>query len=133
MSDYTVAAGHPASLSYQAEAAADITAGMLLMVDGTGAVLPAGAATSPYVGVAGNNATTSPDPIFGGQVTVLCGTGVIHETPVPAPVTIGEFVVCGANGIVVGAATPAAGTVGVVVGAVVDAAGDNWCRWLAYR
>jgi hypothetical protein len=138
--DYTPAAGHPASLSFTAAAAPVgptglvVTSGQLLMVDANGHVLPATAAASQYVGVAGN------DAFPGGQVTVLTGAGVIHETAVSgADIAAAAFVNIGGSGQVVTAAA-GANNVGVCVrgGSAGDPVGPPIvapvaCRWLSYK
>jgi hypothetical protein len=143
--DYAVAAGHTSALSFIAGTPAAlqpdglaVVHGMVLMVDATGAVVPAAAVGAAYVGVAGN------DAYVGGPVTVLVGSGVIHETAVSAAVAAGAFVAASpaANaGAVVGAALAAGtNTLGVCVraGALADNAATPPtpavpCRWLAYK
>ena len=137
MGDYTVAAGSPRSLSYQA--GAGITGGQLVALDpATGAVVPAAGAAG-YVGVAGNDAgpgdpaATPPVAFMGLDVTVLCGSGVIHETEASGAVTVGGYVTPGAGGTVT-SGTQANG-IGVALTAP-DAAATppvTMVRWQAYR
>jgi hypothetical protein len=134
-SDYTVAAGNPRSMSYIADptAPADpvtglaVHAGQLVQVTAAHAVSPTTGPAVPYVGVAGNGAFP------GGQVTVLCGGGVEHLTACAAAIPAGQFVLPGVAGVVTGAPGSAVNDVGVAVGGAVDAAGNNYCRWYAYR
>jgi uncharacterized protein DUF2190 len=117
--DYTPAGGHPAALSFTASAA--ITAGQLVMLTGADAVGPANAAGATYIGVAGADAAV------GEGVTVLCGSGVLHETTAPAAIAAGVPVGTAANGAL---AAPGGANVGMSVRA---AAAGQACRWLAYR
>ena len=128
MSDYTVAKGQPTSLTFTAGAAiaADpfgraVIAGQLVMLTGSDQVSPTNAAGATYVGVAGNDAPP------GGLVTVLCGSGVLHESTVAAAVAAGVPVGTAADGAL---AAPGGAPVGLSVRA---AAAGGLCRWLAYR
>jgi hypothetical protein len=128
--DYTPAAGHPAALTFPA--GAPIAGGQLLMVNAAGEAVPttvAGAAE--YIGVAGGDGTLLVPGALGGDVTVLCGSGVIHETPSVAPIAAMSPVSAGAAGGIVGTANA---TIGVCVRASDPAADPPVpCRWLAFR
>jgi predicted RecA/RadA family phage recombinase len=121
--DYTPAGGHPAALSFTAAVA--ISGGQLVALTGPDEVSPGTVATAAaYVGVAGSDAAV------GERVTILCGSGVIHETAkTAAAIAPGAEVTPGAGGVVLAGAAPAVGM------AIRDAAAGvaNQVRWLAYR
>jgi Uncharacterized conserved protein (DUF2190) len=123
MPDYTPPEGSPAALSFTA--GGPITGGVCVAVASQDAVAQASnVATSVYVGVAGHNAALNQ------KVTVLCGSGVVHETPFTgAAVVPGDYVFTGANGAVQGAA----GTQTVPVGTAVRPSANGRCRWQAAR
>lgn len=139
MGDYTPAVGAPRALSYQA--GADIAAGQLVALDpATGSVVPTTGAGVPYVGVAGNDAgpgdpAAVPPVLFAGlDVTVLSGSGVIHETEATGTVAAGAFLQPGADGTVAGGGTNANG-IGVALTASDPAATPpvTMVRWQAFR
>lgn len=119
MPDYTPAGGSPAALTFTAGAA--ISGGQLVALSVADTVVPAAAAAGD-IGVAGS------DAVAGERLTVLCGAGVLHETPSAAAIPVGTQVGPGAGGLL------AAGTLGLAVRASDPAATPPVpCRWLAYR
>jgi hypothetical protein len=132
--DYTPVSGQPRSHTFTA--GADITAGQLVMIEAgeDDTVVPTGG-PGPYVGIAGQSV------LAGGDVTVLSGDGVLHETVPFAAVTAGQFVPPGAGGLVgAGVAGVVAGSIGVVTrgGDPGDATATppvppTPCRWLSYK
>lgn len=128
MTDYTVVKGQPASLTFSAGVAIAgdplgraVIAGQLVMLTGADQIGPTDGAGATYIGVAGNDAPP------GGLVTVLCGSGVLHETTAPAAIAAGVAVGTAANGAL---AAPGGAQVGLSVRAAVA---GGLCRWLAYR
>jgi hypothetical protein len=97
MGDYTAVRGKPTSLTYTAGAA--ITGGQVLYFSAADTVTPTAAATLAIAGVAGHDAAS------GAPVTVLAGSGVVHETtstdlsppaaPVPTTAASGGTVAAG--------------------------------------
>jgi hypothetical protein len=126
--DYTPCGGHPTTLSFTA--GAPIQAGQLVAVTGPDTVEPA-TTVAGYAGVAGNDAGAVPGVIIPDiAVTVLAGSGVIHETVVSGTaVTAGGYVTAGAGGTLVGGST-LANSIGVAVRA---AAVGGLARWLSYK
>jgi hypothetical protein len=129
--NYTPAGGHPAALTFTA--GAEILDGQLVMIEAgeNNRVIPCGAgAASPYAGVAGQHAAAL------GEVTVLTGSGVIHESVAAAAIPAGNFILPAANGAVAGGGT-SSNALGVCVrGSVADAtqpSGFTPCRWLSYH
>lgn len=122
MSDYLPV--HVGAAPYTSTASAAITGGQVLEATTTGAVGPAGAASTKVVGVAGNDAA------LGASVLVFPIHGNIHETTTPAGVTVGAVLAAAAAGTV-DSGTPgtlaAAGTdIGVALTTASAAAKVRW-------
>jgi Uncharacterized conserved protein (DUF2190) len=120
MADYTPAQGSPAALSYTAGAA--ITGGQVVKISAADTVTPSAANDPSPVGVAGHNAALNQ------KVTVLCGSGVIHETPSTGGIAVAAPVYASTGG-----AVSAAGTGAPAIGVAVRAAAGGRCRWLSFR
>ncbi len=96
------------------KASAAVTGRQVVAVSGSGTVAPAGAGSTAFVGVAGFDAATN------AEVTIFAGG--VQEVVASGAITAGSPVICGANGSVVAAATPAAGQqVGVALTTAADA------------
>jgi hypothetical protein len=87
MPDYTTLYGRPQQVTYTAGAA--ITGGQLLSFSAADTVIPAAANAANYAGIAGHDAAA------GAPVTVLMGSGVVHETLATAATAAGALVYAG--------------------------------------
>ena len=97
------------------KASASITGGQVVAVSGSGTVAPAGADSTAWVGVAGNDAATNDN------VTIWCG-GTQSVTAAGA-ITAGDPVECAAAGALATAASVTASTyVGVALTTAADGA-----------
>lgn len=123
MPDYEALYGRPQHL--QATAGAAITGGQVLVYSAADTVTPSAGASSAFAGVAAHDAAS------GSPVTVLAGSGIVHETQTTAAaVAAGALLAPAAAGAVAGGA--AAGTeIGVAVRAVSAAGGI--LRWKTTR
>jgi Uncharacterized conserved protein (DUF2190) len=119
MADYAPVYGRPQSVTFLA--GGSITAGRLVVVSAADTVVEAGVNGAP-IGVAGHDAAS------GAKVTVLMGSGVVHETnaAVAFPAA-GVPVYAGATG----GATPTAGTGPIIGYALRTALQDALIRWKA--
>lgn len=88
MADYAPLYGKPQAVSFTA--GATITGGDILYLSAADTVNPAGANAVNYIGVAAHDAAT------GTAVTVLMGSGVVHETLCNASTAAGALVFAGA-------------------------------------
>jgi hypothetical protein len=105
MSDYAPVYGRPQQTTLVAGAA--ITGGQLLSYSAADTVVPSGANPTNYAGIAAHDAAS------GAPVTVLMGSGVVHETANNSGSTI-----TAAGLVYAGAAGGVTGTVGTGYGAV---------------
>jgi hypothetical protein len=130
--DYTVAAGNPSALSFAVLPGQAVRAGRVVELAGPMQVRESQAAGPFYVGVAGKAGATPAAAPFGipNGVTVLCGAGVIHETPCSAAVTVGQYIVAATGGQVAGSAAPA-NSIGLALTATTAA--GQLVRWIAFR
>jgi hypothetical protein len=129
--DYTVAAGNPSALSFAALPGQTVRAGRVVVLAGPMQCQESNGTSAFYLGVAGKaGATPAAAPIgIPNGVTVLCGAGVIHETPCQAAVAAGAQLVPGTQGRV-NAGGPA-NAIGIALTATTGA--DQLVRWLANR
>lgn len=96
------------------KASATITGGQVVAVSGSGTVAPAGADSTAWVGVAGNDAATNDN------VTIWCGG--TQECTASGAITAGDPLECAASGAV---ATQAAGTASTVIGIALTTAANG--------
>jgi hypothetical protein len=87
MPDYTPVYGRPQQFTLTAGAA--ITGGQLLSYSAADTVIPAPVNAANYAGVAGHDAAS------GAPITVLAGSGVVHETLATAATAAGALVFAG--------------------------------------
>lgn len=120
MADYTARYGKPQQHTFQA--GATIAGGDVLVISGINTVSPSAAGPANYAGIAAH------DAVLGAPVTVLCGSGVIHETPIGAGVAAGALLYAGAGGQIGGVAGALYGAVAIGV-AVNTVAGAGVQRW----
>lgn len=122
MADYAPVYGRPQQVSFTAGAA--ITGGQLLSFSAADTVIPAANNAANYAGVAGHDAAS------GAPVTVLMGSGVVHETLATAATAAGALVFAGsATAGQLGATSTGYGAVGVAVRATAGA--NGLLRWKA--
>jgi len=88
MADYAPVYGKPQAMTFTA--GGTITGGQVLAIAADGTVSPAGANAANFIGVSAHDAAT------GAAVTVLMGSGVVHETNVNASTSAGAMVFAGA-------------------------------------
>lgn len=123
MPDYAALYGRPQHL--QATAGAAITGGQILVYSAADTVIPAAGAATAIAGVAAHDAAA------GAPVTVLAGSGLVHETQTTAAaVAAGALIATAAGGLVAGGAA-AGSEIGVAVRAVTAAGGV--LRWKTTR
>lgn len=123
MPDYAVLYGRPQHL--QATAGAAITGGQVLVYSAADTVIPAAGASSAFAGVAAHDAAS------GAPVTVMAGSGLVHETQTTvAAVAVGALLQSAAAGTVASGAA-AGSEIGVAVRAVTGAGGV--LRWKTTR
>jgi hypothetical protein len=123
MADYAVLYGRPQHL--QATAGAAITGGQVLVYSAADTVIPAAGASSAFAGVAAHDAAS------GAPVTVLAGSGIVHETQTTAvAVAAGALIASAAAGQIAGGAA-AGSELGIAVRAVGGAGGV--LRWKTTR
>jgi hypothetical protein len=79
VSDYAPVYGRPQDLTWTADAT--ITGGQLLTFTGTDRVAPTTGPTAAFAGIAGH------DAMAGAPVTVLGGSGIVHESTTAAQLT----------------------------------------------
>src|SRR4249919_4199546 len=87
MADYTPVYGKPQAMTMTA--GATITGGQVLKLSAADTVQPADANAPTYVGVAAHDAAS------GAPVTVLAGSGVVHETLCAGTISQGTLVFAG--------------------------------------
>jgi homoaconitase/3-isopropylmalate dehydratase large subunit len=122
VADYAPVYGRPQQVSFTAGAA--ITGGQLLSFSAADTVIPAANNAANYAGVAGHDAAS------GAPVTVLMGSGVVHETLATAATAAGALVFAGsATAGQLGATSTGYGAVGVAVRATAGA--NGLLRWKA--
>lgn len=123
MADYEATYGRPQHL--QATAGAAITGGQVLVYSAADTVIPAAGASSAFAGVAGHDAAN------GAPVTILAGSGIVHETQTTAAaVAVGALIQSAAGGLVTGGAAAGA-EIGVAIRAVSGSGGV--LRWKSTR
>jgi hypothetical protein len=121
--DYEAIYGRPQHL--QATAGAAITGGQVLVYSAADTVIPAAGAATAIAGVAGHDAAS------GAPVTVLAGSGIVHETQTTAAaVAAGALLQTAAGGLVASGAAAGA-EVGVAIRAV--SASGGILRWKSTR
>ena len=122
MADYSPTYGRPQQFTLTAGAA--IAGGQLLSYTAADTVSPTAANPANFAGIAGHDAAS------GAPVTVLAGSGIVHETVNASGSTInaGGLVYAGAAGGVVGAAGTGYGAVAIGV-AVRTALTTAVLRW----
>lgn len=120
MPDYAPVYGRPQSITYTAGAA--ITGGQLLAFTGQDTVSPIAVNPANFAGVAAHDASA------GGAVTVLCGGGIVHESPA-AGITAAALVYAGAGATVT--LTPGTGYGAVPIGVATRATSTTTglARW----
>jgi Uncharacterized conserved protein (DUF2190) len=119
MADYAPVYGRPKTMTFTA--GANITGGQLVVISAADTVSPAAANGAP-IGVAAHDATT------GLPVTVMMGSGVVHETTAAVAFpAAGVPVYAGATGGV----TPTAGTGPIIGTAIRTALLGAIVRWKA--
>jgi hypothetical protein len=128
--DYTVAQGSPAALSFAVAPGQNVRAGRVVVLAAAMQCTESNGSVPHYLGVAGKAGATPAAAPFGipNGVTVLCGAGVIHETPCQGPVAVAAVLSPGTQGRVNAAAT---NPIGIALTATTAA--DQMVRWLAYR
>jgi hypothetical protein len=123
MPDYACMYGRPQHL--QATAGAAITGGQVLVYSGVDTVIPAAGASSAFAGIAAHDAAS------GAPITILAGSGIVHETQTTAAaVAVGALIQSAAAGAIAGGAA-AGSEIGVAVRAVSAAGGI--LRWKTTR
>ena len=123
MADYTALFGKRQHLTYTAGAA--ITGGQVLVYSAADTVIPSAGASTAFAGVAGHDAAS------GSPVTVLAGSGLVHETQTTAAaVAVGALIQSAAAGAITGGAA-AGSEIGVAVRAVGGSGG--LLRWKTTR
>jgi Uncharacterized conserved protein (DUF2190) len=117
VADYAPTYGRPQAVTFTA--GATITGGQLVVISAADTVSPAAINGAP-IGVAAHDAAT------GAQVTVLMGSGVVHETTASVAVpTAGVALYAGPTGGV----SPTAGTGPIIGYAIRTALITAICRW----
>ena len=120
MADYAPVLGRPKTVTMTA--GATITGGQVLVFSAADTVSPSAVNPANYAGIAAHDAAS------GAPVTVMMGSGVVHETPTAAGVTAGALVYGGATGQVTGTAGTGYGAVALGV-AVRTLGGAGTLRW----
>jgi hypothetical protein len=128
VADYAPAYGRPQDVTFTADAT--ITGGQLLYFSAADRVSPTTGPTAAFAGIAGHDATP------GAPVTVLAGSGVVHETPtaaqlnapaqpVPTTAAAGGTVADGTYKVAVSYVTASGETTASTQGTIVTAGGGT--------